>query len=133
MKIDSLEALEDLLEAEHIRHFKIGVFDIDGVFRGKYVNREKFMSAATGGFGFCDVVLGWDVEDRLYDEPTVSGWHTGYRDAPVELDLSTTRMLPFEPDTLLMIGGFAGDYAPVCPRGVLRRVLERAAARGLTA
>lgn len=131
MQIQSFEQLESVLDAEQIRHFKIGVFDIDGIFRGKYVNREKFMSAAKKGFGFCDVVLGWDMHDRLYEEPTVSGWHTGYRDAPVELDLSTARTLPFEPDTLLMIGGFAGDYAGVCPRGVLRRVMERAASHGL--
>jgi len=123
--------LERLLDHRRILHHKIGAFDIDGVLRGKYVDRSKFLSAAEKGFGFCDVVLGWDSSDQLYDNATVSGWHTGYRDAPVKLDLATTRLLPFEPDTILMIGGFSGDYEAACPRGMLRRMVERAQARGL--
>lgn len=122
--------LEALLDAHGITKHKIGVFDIDGVLRGKYVDRSKFLSAAETGFGFCDVVLGWDSDDQLYDNATVSGWHTGYRDAPVTLDPSTARRMPFEPDTLLVIGGFSGDYGPVCPRGVLQRTLDRAASMG---
>ena len=127
----SVAQLEALLDEREIRHHKIGIFDIDGVLRGKYVDRAKFLSAAQKGFGFCDVVLGWDSADQLYDNTTVSGWHTGYRDAPVLLDLETARLIPFEPNTLLMIGGFTGDYEAVCPRGLLRRMVERAAALGL--
>ncbi|MCA9717769.1 MAG: glutamine synthetase, partial [Myxococcales bacterium] len=52
-------------------------------------------------------------------------WHTGYRDAPVRLDLTTMRRLPHEPDTAFVLGEFAGDYASVCPRGTLQRVLAR--------
>lgn len=120
------------LDQHGITRHKIGVFDIDGVLRGKYVSRDKLLSAAEKGLGFCDVVLGWDVNDQLYDNATVSGWHTGYRDAPVVLDLSTTRVLPFEPDTVFVLGGFSGAYEAVCPRAVLRRTLERAAAMGFS-
>jgi glutamine synthetase len=126
----TIAELEALLDERGIRHHKIGVFDIDGVLRGKYVDRSKFLSAAAKGFGFCDVVLGWDSADQLYDNTTVSGWHTGYRDAPVRLDLSTTRLLPFEPDTILMIGSFGGDYEAVCPRQVLARTVKRAVTMG---
>ncbi len=126
----SIQELEQHLDTEGIRHHKIGVFDIDGVFRGKYVNREKFLSALEKGLGFCDVVLGWDSADQLYDNTRVSGWHTGYRDAAVELDLRTARSLPFEPDTILVLGGFAGEYAQVCPRGVLQRIIEKARSMG---
>jgi glutamine synthetase len=83
------------------------------------------------GFGFCDVVLGWDSADQLYDNATVSGWHTGYRDAPVELDPATARRIPFEADTVLVIGNFTGDYGAVCPRSVLQRTVARAAKLGL--
>ncbi len=122
--------LDAWIEREGIRFFKIGVFDIDGVMRGKYVDRGKLASAVDKGFGFCDVVLGWDLHDVLYDKTQVSGWHTGYRDAPVRLDLSTLRRVPWEEDTLLLIGAFEGDYAAVCPRSVLSRTLERAKAMG---
>lgn len=123
-------SLASFLDQHGITRHKIGVFDIDGVLRGKYVNRDKFLSAAEKGLGFCDVVLGWDVNDQLYDNASVSGWHTGYRDAPVTLDLSTTRVLPFEPNTVFVLGGFSGAYEAVCPRAVLRRTLERAASMG---
>ncbi len=125
-----LSSLVAFLDQHGVTRHKIGVFDIDGVLRGKYVNRDKFLSAAEKGLGFCNVVLGWDVDDQLYDRATVSGWHTGYRDAPVTLDLSTTRLLPFEPGTVFVLGGFSGGYEAVCPRAVLRRTLERAAAMG---
>lgn len=130
MQFDSPEALFTYLDQETIRFFKIGVFDIDGVFRGKYVNRDKFESAVRKGFGFCDVVLGWDSQDQLYDNTKVSGWHTGYRDAPVELDLNSVRKLPFEDDTILLLGQFSGDYEAVCPRRVLERVVAKAEAMG---
>jgi glutamine synthetase len=132
-RLKSVEDLEAYLHREHVVHHKVGVFDIDGIFRGKYVNRDKLLSILQKGLGFCDVVLGWDSADQLYDNTTVSGWHTGYRDAPVALDLATLRRIPFEPGTIMLIGGFTGDYASVCPRGVLASVLERAGRAGFRA
>ncbi len=130
MQFDSVDQFTNFLDEEAIRFHKIGIFDIDGVFRGKYVDREKFESALRKGFGFCDVVLGWDSNDQLYDNTKASGWHTGYRDAPVELDLSTVRKIPFEADTVLVLGHFAGDYAAVCPRRLLARINAKAHAMG---
>ena len=46
---------------------KVAVTDIDGVLRGKYLGREKFLSSLEAGFGFCNVVLGWDSADVCYD------------------------------------------------------------------
>jgi len=128
--VTTTKALDHWIEREGIRRFKIGIFDIDGVLRAKYVDREKLRSAVDKGFGFCDVVLGWDAHDELYDRVEVSGWHTGYRDAPVRLDLSSLRRIPFEPDTLLLLGGFQEGYAEVCPRTLLARGLERAREMG---
>ncbi len=129
--ISNARELDEWIEREGIRYFKIGIFDIDGILRGKYVDREKLRSAADTGFGFCDVVFGWDSHDKLYDDGIeVSGWHTGYRDASVRLDLSTLRRVPFEEDTLLLIGSFEGPYADVCPRSVLMRTIEKAASMG---
>ena len=82
-------------------HVKVGAFDIDGILRGKYVSREKFLSALEGGFGFCDVVLGWDCQDQLYDNVKFTGWHTGYPDAPVRILPDSCRPLPFEDGGLL--------------------------------
>src|SRR5207253_7026905 len=70
-----------IVEARKLDHVKLGVFDVDGVLRGKYLHRDKFFSALEGGFGFCDVVLGWDSNDQLYDNVAFTGWHTAYPDA----------------------------------------------------
>jgi len=45
------------------------------------MQRDKFLSVPDKGFGFCDVVPGWDSNDPLYDNVSITGWHTGYGDA----------------------------------------------------
>ena len=114
------------LQERGIEHVKVGVFDGDGIFRGKYLSRDKFLSALEHGMGFCDVVLGWDSNDQLFDNIAFTGWHTAYPDAAVRILPETRREIPFEPKTALFIAEFAGNAEAVCPRATLRRVLERA-------
>ena len=128
MKTES--EIRHLLSECGIEHVKIGVFDTDGVMRGKYLSREKFLSAFKNDLGFCDVILGWDSNDQLYDNTKFTGWHTAYPDAAVRILPQTQREIPFEPKTALFLGEFAGRAESVCPRGVLRRVLDRAASMG---
>jgi hypothetical protein len=52
-----------IVEERGLLHVKVGVFDNDGVLRGKYIDRDKFFAALEKGLGFCDVVLGWDSND----------------------------------------------------------------------
>jgi glutamine synthetase len=115
-----------IVEARGIESIKVGAFDVDGILRGKYMSKEKFLSALDSGFGFCDVVLGWDSNDQLYDNVRYTGWHTAYPDAPVRLLPDTCREIPWEPQTLLFLGEFADKAEAVCPRAALRRVLARA-------
>lgn len=125
------EAIAFVREGDHA-YVKLAVTDLDGVHRGKYVSRDKALSALESGFGFCDVVLGWDSNDQLYDGVKLTGWHTGYPDAQVRVLPETLRPLPLEDGLPLFLCEFAGPAEAVCPRGVLRRVVERAARRGLT-
>lgn len=119
-----------IVEARGLQHVKIGIFDNDGILRGKYINREKFFAALDKGIAFCDVVLGWDSNDAVYDNVRFTGWHTAYPDAIVRLLPETCRSLPLEGDILLFLGEFTGRAEPVCPRSTLRRVIERAGAAG---
>jgi glutamine synthetase len=112
---------------------KVAVSDIDGILRGKYLHRDKFIGAVEGGFGFCDAVFGWDSHDQCYDNTQVTGWHHGFPDAMVRLDLATARHVPWDGGVPFFLGEFvAGDGGPhpVCPRQVLRRVLARAGKLG---
>ena len=120
-----------LVETRGLEHVKLGLFDIDGVFRGKYVSVAKLKSALEKGFGFCDVVLGWDSSDQLYDNTQVSGWHTGYRDAAVRILPETCRELPGE-NTVLFLVEFDESAREVCPRNLLRRVCDRARSMGFS-
>ena len=122
-----------LVEERGVQHVKVGVFDVDGILRGKYISREKFLSALDSGFGFCDVVLGWDCQDQLYDNVKYTGWHTGYPDAPARILPDSCRTLPFEDGGLFFLGEFAPPAETVCPRALLRRVIEHGRSMGFEA
>jgi len=133
MKPEDVRTVADakkIVNERQLTHVKVGVFDIDGILRGKYLSREKFFGALDKGFGFCDVVLGWDLNDQLYDNVQFTGWHTGYPDAEVRLLPETCRDIPFEGDMLFFLAEFTDDAKAPCPRGILRRVLARAKKMG---
>ena len=113
---------------------KVAVSDIDGILRGKYLHRDKFFGAAQSGFGFCDVVFGWDSHDSCYDNTTVTGWHRGFPDALARLDLDTARHVPWDGGVPFFLGEFVqadGSPYPICPRQTLKRVLARARKLGV--
>ncbi|PCJ59724.1 MAG: glutamine synthetase [Planctomycetota bacterium] len=121
-------------QEEGVRRVKLAFADIDGVLRGKYVSLEKFESIVTSTSGFCDCVLGWDLNDQLYDNAKYTGWHTAYPDAKYKVDLSTERRLVGENNTPFFLIEFVADdeksLHPICPRSLLKRVLGKAETMG---
>ena len=116
----------------------MAVSDIDGILRGKYLHIDKFKGAAepypAGGFGFCDVVFGWDSSDQCYDNTSVTGWQHGFPDALARLDLDTARNVPWDNNVPFFIGEFInsdGTPHPLCPRQTLKKVIQRAAKMGV--
>lgn len=112
---------------------KIAITDIDGVLRGKYISAEKFFSVAHGAMGFCDVAFGWDMNDLAYDNTTFTGWHTGYPDTPVRVDLKTFRKIPWENDVPFFLGEVLtheGTPSHVCPRQLLKQIIFQAEKNG---
>src|SRR5438270_3631014 len=107
-------ALDALRDAPDER-VKVAVTDVDGVMRGKYMDKEKFLSAAEGGFGICNVVFGWDSNDACYDNASYTGWHTGYPDATARIDLATMRRIPWEGGTPFFLADFTEEP---CPRNL---------------
>ncbi|MFA6237946.1 MAG: hypothetical protein WC635_11500 [Bacteriovorax sp.] len=100
---------------------KVAITDLDGVLRGKYLHKNKFLSAVEGGFGFCDVVFGWDINDLALDGMDFTGWHTGYPDANATLDLNTFRKVPWDNDVPFFLGDFNMD---ICPRNLLKKIKD---------
>ena len=118
-----IAAIEKILTEHNVNKVKVGGFDIDGVLRGKYVSTAKFLSALQDGFGFCNVIFGWDVGDNLYDKGQFTGWHTGFPDLMARIDPATFRLVPWEPRTAFALGDF---YAPVFRNGQPRGGRTRA-------
>ena len=129
-KDDVVQAIRDL----DTKSIKFGVTDIDGVLRGKVISTEKFLSALEHGIGFCNVIFGWDVNDACYDNSVVSGWHTGYPDSISTIDPNSMRLIPWEDNRPFFIGDFsnAPDLQNVCPRNLLKKIIQELATEGLT-
>jgi len=128
------QVLQELDDAG-IRRVKVGGFDIDGILRGKFISREKLASALEGGFGFCDVIFGWDCVDELYEgvDIKLTGWHTGYPDLGARIELDSMRVVPWEDDTALFLVDFydlEGRPFPASPMQVLKQVVGRANSMG---
>jgi glutamine synthetase len=130
------QAIVEQLRKSTIAKVKVACSDIDGVLRGKYIHRDKFFSAVESGFGFCDVVFGWDMHDQCYDNTQLTGWQHGFPDALARIDLNTYRTVPWDDNVAFFLGNFVtaqGLPHPACPRQVLKRVLKRAEKMGFTA
>ncbi|MDG2070581.1 MAG: glutamine synthetase family protein [Pseudomonadales bacterium] len=122
---------------ENISRIKLGVTDIDGVIRGKYISLDKFSAIAGTTSGFCDCIMGWDVNDQLYDNASFTGWHTAFPDALYRLDLSSERRLIDEAGIPYFIGEFVTQdresLHPICPRSRLKQVIVMAEEMGFAA
>src|SRR5690606_30021878 len=78
---------------------------------------------------------GWDANDASYDNTQYTGWHTGYPDAPARIDLTTFRKIPWENDLPFFLADMEdadGNPAYVCPRQLLKKVLDDTRKEGFT-
>ncbi|BGP14287.1 hypothetical protein JCM10213_004251 [Rhodosporidiobolus nylandii] len=103
--------------------------DVDGVLRGKIMEKSKFLAAAKDGFGYCSVVFGWDIHDRTYaKELSISNLQNGYRDLLAVIDLNSYRRTPHTPSLPFFLVTFhdpetkEGLYA--CPRATLQKAVK---------
>jgi glutamine synthetase len=132
-KQDKEALAKEILKDKSITKVKVAITDIDGILRGKYIHKDKFQSILDGGFGFCDVVFGWDSSDKCYENADFTGWHTGYPDAKAKLDLSTYRKVPWDNDVPFFLGHFEdedGTRLDICPRNLLRKITEDCEGQG---
>ena len=108
-------------------HIRFAVADIDGVLRGKIINKQKFLKGLKDGIGFCNVIFGWDINDVCYDNGDVSGWHNGYPDAFSTIDVSTLRNVPWNENVPFFLADFSNDknIHSICPRTLLKKIKKQ--------
>jgi glutamine synthetase len=121
------------LQEKNIDKIKFAFADIDGVLRGKVIHHKKFSDGLQKGYGFCDVVFGWDSSDVCNNNIELTGWHTGYPDQICRIDLSTFRTIPWQDDIPFFLADFSkadGNDLPACPRSLLKRIAKECKSLG---
>ncbi len=129
----TIQELITYLESKSITKVKVAVTDMDGILRGKLISWDKFKSVVKSGFGFCNVVFGWDSGDVAYDNVRYTGWHSGYPDAQASIDISTFREIPWENDGAFFLADFTNEQGyglDICPRSLLKKIAGEAQAMG---
>lgn len=121
------------LKEKGIDKIKFAFADIDGVLRGKVIHHKKFIDGLESGYGFCDVVFGWDSSDVCNENIKLTGWHTGYPDQPCRIDLSTFRTVPWQDNIPFFLADFSkadGNDLSACPRSLLKRIAKECEVMG---
>ena len=133
----SLTALKQLVGSGAVDTVIVAFTDMQGRLVGKRMAARLFVEeVAAHGAECCSYLLAVDVEMNTVAGYAMSSWDTGYGDMVMQPDLSTLRLVPWLPNTALVIAdlGWAdGGEVAVAPRAVLRRQLDRLGERGLIA
>ena len=129
-----INAAAELLRHHDVKTVRIGGADLDGVYRGKRVSADHFLAAAEEGFPQCEVIFGWDIQDRVIGSLPHSNWESGFGDIVMRPDLSTLAVVPWEEGSASAVCDFyteAGEPLAISPRFVLQRVVRRVLEAGL--
>lgn len=124
------------LDEHHITTVRTEGINLDGLVLGKHINRAKFERSLPLGPAMSDLVFAWDIGGT----PQL-GWWADFRqsalgDVHQRPDLSTLVASPNRPGMANVLVDHAltdGTPLPICPRVVLRNVVDQLAARGITA
>jgi glutamine synthetase len=133
----SLEELRTRVAGGTVDTVVLAFTDMQGRLQGKRLSAEYFLADVVENHAEgCNYLLAVDVEMNTVDGYQMSSWERGYGDFVFVPDLSTLRLLPWHPGTVLLLADLAWeDGSPVAasPRQILKSQTDRLAARGWTA
>ena len=117
-------------EAEFVT---VGMVDTQGMLRGKYLSRRKFLSALDHGLGIPAVTLGLDYNDVIAENAKISDAGQGCCDAILRVIPDSCRVIPWEPArrNLFFQIEYGDETAALCLRLVFKRIMARADAMDL--
>ncbi|WP_406404980.1 glutamine synthetase family protein [Streptomyces sp. NBC_00879] len=132
-----VDHLKRLVDAGEIDTVVLAVTDMQGRLQGKRFAARFFLEEVLEhGTEGCSYLLAVDVDMNTVDGFRMSSWEDGYGDFVMVPDLATLRRAPWSPGTALVTADLVWhDGSPVVasPRQILRRQLDRLAARGWSA
>src|SRR6266480_6775262 len=131
-----LNELRERIGAGDVDTVLVAFPDLQGRLMGKRVTGHYFLDHVVDGEGIeaCNYLLAVDVEMTPVPGYRFANWEQGYGDMKAVPDLATLRPVPWLEKTALVVCDLVDDHdepVEVSPRQVLRRQVERAAARGL--
>jgi glutamine synthetase len=123
--------LAELREAG-VTRVRVHYSDLLGTTRAKVIPFELAEDAAADGLNFCVAVFSIDHTGVMPDGTGLRD-EVNFRDMQVIPDLSTLRRVPWERDTAICMADcfFEGQALEAAPRGILKRAIAEAEARGL--
>jgi glutamine synthetase len=131
----TLQTLKSQIRSGAIDTVLVALPDPFGRLVGKRFRAGVFLdSVARHGTHGCNYLLTVNLEMDPLDGFKVASWDAGFGDFNLRPDLGTLRGLPWQPGTALVICDHLrrdGSLVAEAPRSVLRRQLDRLAARGL--
>ena len=115
------------------RFATVAMTDTNGLLRGQMVSTRSLKGIASAGMGMAPAQLALDPTDVMLSMPGVNDNTGDFHDDPLVLDPTSVRQLPWSKPghDLLVLSNYTGASAAMCPRGLLRRVIDRAGAAGL--
>jgi glutamine synthetase len=127
LRVDETTTLEELGE-RGIDILRVLYPDLHGIARGKDVPLREFRHVADKGLAFCMAIMGTDLRHT----PVIP--FGAYPDLVARPDLSTLRVLPWEPGVVACLADLypagKGEDPPPDPRGALRRAVAAVEAAG---
>lgn len=133
----TLNELRERIQAGTIDTVIVAIPDVFGRLVGKRFTGRFFLeSVADHGTHGCNYLLTVNIEMDPMDGFKVANWEAGFGDFEMRPDHATIRALPWQPGAALVICDFLkhnGQLVAEAPRSVLRRQLDRLAAKGLVA
>ena len=109
--------------------------DLQGRLVGKRVTGRYFVDSVLGGsIEACNYLLAVDVDMNPLPGYRAFNWEQGYGDLSAVPDLATLRLIPWLPNTALVLCDLVDEHdrtpIAVSPRQILRAQIERAAQLG---
>ena len=131
-----LAALECEVAAGRIETVITAFSDLYGRLIGKRINARFFLEEIVGsGMHVCDYLLACDMEMDPSPGYAYTSWEKGYGDLNAVPDLSSLRVAAWlDRSAIVLCDAVEEDGSgpvEVAPRSILRRQLDRAAAKGL--
>jgi glutamine synthetase len=133
----NFEEISAAVSAGTIDTVIVALTDMQGRLQGKRLHAPYFVDEVVRhGTEACNYLLAVDIDMNTVDGYALTSWESGYGDFVLVPDPATTRMLPWQEGTALVLADVQKlDGTPVAPspRQLLKAQLARAAERGWTA